>query len=774
MLSEVRFATRGLMKWRFGAVAAVLTLSIGIGAAAAIYALLRAGLDPGPDIPDSGRVARLYAASPTFGVERGPVSLAEVTDVLSRASAFETIGAYVPARVRLDVETPTAVTPAVYVSPGVFPIMQARASVGRTFMPADFDDSPVAVVSERLWRGRLNGASLDTAILTVDGTPRRIVGVLPATFAYRLVKLDADVWLPLERGAMTPVVSVIGRLRADANWQTASAELDRLARTGHAGSWTWRAIPVQQDMRRRERLDFAATFGGTFVVLLIASINVACLLMARGVHRLTELSTHRALGATRRQVARLLLAEHAAVAIAGAAGGTAVACALTRFVSSVMAPARPEIAERVVTGAALVPIALTAAAFAWLLFGVLPAMHLSRRGVADWLKGLPSLHRARIAGFGPRDLIAFVELACASVLVLIAVMWLQVSSELQRVTPGFSARQIVGIEVPGESADLVSARLRAVPGVSAVTRTGAPLGGRGPGSTAEVARAGGPIVRAAIVPVGDRFLETLGLPIVRGRTFETLELTSRAPVAVLSESAARAIFASADPIGGRIAVGARTGIARATVIGVSRDAVRYGSLVAAGLAQPDVYVPYETDQGGAFLLVRVTGDATAMLRPLADAARLDHAAHQPQPIALGNDTTFVTPESAMAMRLFVALGLLTLLLAGTGIFAVVSQSVALRTRELGVRLALGATPWGVTGMILSRESQLIAAGFGIGALFTLAYTSVFLPNLFAIGAPLVSTWLCVLGLCGGTAALACALATRSIVRMAPAVVLRRN
>ena len=771
MFSAIRYVTRGLMK----AAGAVLTLSIGIGLAISVYVLARAALDPGPDLPDSARLARLYAASPAFGVERGPVSLSEFNDVLSRASTFEAIGAYGPASVRLDVEAPTATTSAVYVSSAVLPLLQAQASAGRLFTAADFDGNAVAIVSERFWRSRLHGAPIDTAMLTVDGTPKRIVGVLPATMAYRLVELDADVWLPLARGAMAPVVSVIGRLRPDTSWKAASAELDALARAGHAGSWTWRAMPVQQDMRRRVLLDLGVSCGAAFIVILIASINVACLLMARGIHRLTELSVHRALGATRRQVARLLIAEHGVLAIAGAAGGTLVACALTRFASSVMMPARPELAERVATtGAALAPVAAAAGAVAFLLFGVLPAIHLSSHGVRDWLKGLPSLHRARIAGFGPRDLIVFVELACASVLILTAVMWLQVSFELEKVTLAFAAEQIVGIKVPDGSADVVSSRLRAVPGVEALTRTGAPLGGRGPGSTAEVTRAGGHPVKAAIVPVGDRFLETLGLPILRGRTFATSDVASHASVAVLSESAARTIFGTADPIGGRIAVAAPTGIVQAVVIGVSRDAVRYGSLVAAGLAQPDVYVPYEADRGEAFLLIRVSGDAQAMVRPLAAAAHLEGVASQPQPVALGSDTSFVAPDSAMSMQLFVALGLLTLLLAGTGIFAVITQSVALRTRELGVRLALGATSWGVTGMILSRETQLVAAALGIGALFTIAFTSVFLPNLVAIGAPLASTWIWTLGLCGGLAALACGLATRSILQMTPAVLLRRN
>src|SRR5262249_24903987 len=186
----------------------------------------------------------------------------------------------------------------------------------------------------------------------------------------------------------------------------------------------------------------------------------------------------------------------------------------------------------------------------------------------------------------PRDLIVFVELACASVLILTAVMWLQVSFELEKVTLAFPAEQIVGIKVPDGSADFVSSRLRAVPGVEALTRTGAPLGGPGRGATAEMARAGGHPVKAAIVPVGDRFPETLGVPILRGRTFATGEVASHASVAVLSESAARTIFGTADPIGGRIAVAAPTGIVQAGGVGGSRGAGGDGSLVAAGRAPP--------------------------------------------------------------------------------------------------------------------------------------------------------------------------------------------
>ena len=774
MLREFRFAARALARWRLGAAVAVVTLSVAIGTATALAVFLRAVLDGGAEVPDVARVGRIYAASPSLRVERGPVSFVEYQAILSHASAFESVAAYAATGVTLDAASPSDITAAQYVSPQFFPLMRARPAAGRIFVSADAD-APVAIVSERLWRTRLQGQSIENAAITVDGTRRQVVGVLPAAFSYSVIELDADVWLPLGRGVRDApaVVSVIGRLRPGAAWPAAGAELDALARRGGATQWTLRAIALGDDLRTRARSTLVLTTGPALIVLLIGCVNVAAMLMARGVHRHAELSLREALGATRRRIARDLFVEHAALAAAGAAGGTAIALALVRVLSTALATVKPQLAERIAAGPATLAVAAGCAAAACIVSAVLPAIWLSNRRVLHWLRGARP-GRARRAGYSARDLVVFVELACASVLVIAAAMWLHMFAQLQRVTLGFPGAQIVGVRVPDTAADEVSSRIGGIAGISGVTRISAPLGGRGSASVADASAPGGAAIRAAVVPVGDRFVETLGLAMVSGRSFGPGEIRAHAPAAVLSESAARALFGGADPLGATVTLTRRTGHARVEVIGICRDAVDYGALMTSGLTQPDVYVPYEPLTGEAFLLARVTGDARAMLRSIAAASHIDTLTRQPQPVVLQDDTRFVPAETLVMARAFGAFAVIALLLAGSGIFGVISHSVAIRTREFGILMTLGAAPAGVLRLVMSREAPLMASALGIGLLFTIGITSAFFPDLIAINARSAATWLSILGLCGGVAAGACALAAARIVRVDPIEVLRRG
>ena len=774
MLREFRFAARAPGRGPHGA-AAILTLSVAIGTAVALASIVRAATDGGAAIPEGDRVARIYAASPALGVERGPVSFAEFAAIQARASAFESVAAYAATGVTLGLASPADTAPALYVSPQFLPLMRARPLVGRTFAGGDADAS-AAIVSERLWRGRLHGGALQDATLTVDGTPRRIVGVLPRAFSHAAIGLEPDVWLPLgtEISDAPVVVGVIGRLRPGAAWPAAGAELEAIARSGPPTQWTWRAIPVRDDTRSRARSSLALTLLPAVVVLIAGCVNGAVMLMARGAQRHAELSLRQALGATRRRLARDLFVEHAALAAVAAGGGAAVAFALLRTLSDAIGAVQPPLAERIATGPALLGLSAGAAILACALFGVVPALWLSKRRVKDWLRGLPPPGRVRLTGYGARDLVVFIELACASVLVVAAAMWLHFSTQLQRVTLGFPAAQVVGVKVRDIAADAVAYRLASVPGVTGVTRTAAPLGGRGSASIAQAAADGRPPIRAAIVPVGDRFLETLGLPVIRGRSFAAREIAAHARAAVLSESAARALFGDADPLGARVTFVRRDGEARVEVIGICRDAVDYGALAAAGIAQPDVYVPFETLTGDVFLLARVEGDARAMLHPIAGAARIEGLSRQPQPVVLEDGTRFVAAENLLAIRAFGAFALLALLLAGTAVYAVTSHSLAIRSRELGIRVALGAAPARVLSLVLSREAPLIASALGIGILFTVAVAGLAFPNVVAISARSASTWIRIVALCGGTGLVACALAAWPIARLDPSAALRRG
>jgi putative ABC transport system permease protein len=662
-----------------------------------------------------------------------------------------------------------------YASPAFFRVMGVQPVAGRVFTAADLDASqPVVVLSEALWRKQFPDGQLTNASVSIGGIDRAVVGVMPAQFSYGFVGIGADLWIPLARASHdTPAaVAIFARLRPGVGWPAAADELRAMKIT--RGPWTWRAIPIQEDTRYRAAGVYGFTLGPAIIILLIACVNVACMLLARGIAREKELSVRRALGATRARVIRQLLQEHLLLALVSGALGCALAVALLRVIASAFAAVQPALAARIAIDVGLLPIALGASVVASLLFGVLPAVRLSRCDVAASLNGVPAAHRVQIAGYGARDLVVFVELACAVGLVVFAAMVLNLFSALRLVRPTFPADRIVAMRVPARDVDAVSARVAAIPGVVRVTVASGMPGGAIVRSRAVIVRTdGGRAVPMSSIAVADAFLETLGIPVTRGRSFDTGELRARAAVAILSESAARALSPEGEAIGMRIHL-SRHPDTTAIVIGVSRDAMDYGALSRAGLFPPDVYVPYEANGMNAVMLARVSTDAHGVLRSMAAAVETPAGTPRPQPAVVADEAGFQDPGAGLVVwRMLGGFALVALLLAGTGVFSVISQSVAQRTREFGIRMAIGATPRGVLGLVLGRETKLIAAAVASGAVFTLGLTRALFAELAALSATAPSVWIALVGLCGGVAALAVAFATYRIVRLEPSVVLRR-
>jgi len=228
MLSEFRFATRSLLRWRGGAVGAALTLALGIGATTALYALVRVILVDLPGVPDIGRLGRVYASSPSIGIERSPVALGEFDASLSKATAFSAIGAYAAEDATIGTVPDDRVVTAGYASPAFFQALGVQPLSGRLFTTADVDAAtPVVIVSQPLWHKQFEGGPIADASLRVDGVDRTIVGVMPPEFAYGFVGVVADLWIPLGHASpkVPSIVSVFARLRPGATWQTAAAEL---------------------------------------------------------------------------------------------------------------------------------------------------------------------------------------------------------------------------------------------------------------------------------------------------------------------------------------------------------------------------------------------------------------------------------------------------------------------------------------------------------------------------------------------------------------------
>jgi putative ABC transport system permease protein len=771
MFAQLRSATRGLLKWRGGLIVAVLTLAIGIGTTTGLYALVRVMLAELPGVPELDRVGRIYATSPELRVDRGRIALGEFDSPLSKAASFQAIGAYADEDAVVGSGPDARPVIAGYASPAFFTAMGVPPAAGRVFTAADLNGPPVVVVSQALWRRHFPDGRLEAATLQVDGVERAIVGVMPPEFHYGFVGISADLWIPLGRASVDvpSIVTVFGRLRDGVGWPAAQAELAALGRG--RGQWIWRAVPIPEDTRTRAIAAYAATLGPALLVLLIACVNVACLLMARGIERERELTVRRALGATRMRIVRVLLTESLVLALVSGTIGGVFAVWILRVIASAFAATQPLVAGRITADLRLLPVPLVTSAAACLLFGTVPALRLSKRDVAASLNGVSAPHRIEIAGYGARDAVVFAEVASAVGFIVWTAMLYTFFAQYNAVTPGFPADHVVAMRVPAATGRDVAVRVAAVPGVARAAVASGMLGG---GTREGMGADDGRTIVISRVPVGEGVLETLGIPILRGRSFDADELRRRAGVAVLSESAARQLAPAGNAVGRRMRTSAHGDV---VVIGVSRDAIDYGALGAVGGYAPDVYVPYEPPASAreAVVLARLSGDPHAALRAIADAAQAAPGTRPARPIVLSDDFEHRAPGDAMAAtKILAAFSMLTLLLAASGVFAVISQSVAQRRRELAVRLAIGATRSRVLGMVLAREAKLIGAAVATGGVFTMLATRALFEELARLSAILPSMWVGALAVSGTVAAAAVALATWKIVRLAPAEVLRRT
>jgi putative ABC transport system permease protein len=292
---------------------------------------------------------------------------------------------------------------------------------------------------------------------------------------------------------------------------------------------------------------------------------------------------------------------------------------------------------------------------------------------------------------------------------------------------------------------------------------------------AQVRSESGRTGRAGIVAVDPSFFQTLGIPIVRGRALDRAEAEGHAAVAVVSEAVAALLWPDQNAIGARLTIATRGGTSTAEVVGVSRNSVDAGGLMRTGLLAPDVYVPLDRrDTGAVLLFARTAGDPRLLLKPVSAAAPISFGGHAARAEVLGQAAAFVHPDSIFVVRLFAGFGLIAMLLAGSGIFGVVSQSVAQRTTEFGVRMAMGASSGRVLRMVLAREAKLIAAAVATGTIATVLVTRSAFVEMLVITGTDPSVWIGVSVLCGGIAAAAVAFATYRIVRLDPWVVLRRT
>jgi predicted permease len=686
-----------------------------------------------------------------------------------------------------------------YVSADYFRVLGVAPVLGRDFTPGDdrLNGARVVILSASIWRRRFAGdpAVIGRQIL-LDDAGYSVIGVMPPGFENAVAR-EAEVWRPLQYDpAIRPNsrewghhLRTLARLRSGVTLAQAGEDLEGIRRV-LAQTYPTGLPPRFQVLRLRDDLTSAvkpsllAVLGAVLLVLAIACVNVTNLMLARGSQRSGEFAMRAALGAGRMRLTRQVLAENLLVALLGGAGGIAAALAGVRVLSAAAPPVLPLGGAVHVDGVALV-FAIGATAIAGLLLGFVPAWHVSRGDL------LASIHQRSRCATGShqrtRRVLVVAEVAMALVLLVSAGLLLRSLQRLFAIDPGFDPSRLLTMQVQLSGRRFNQAELtlqfftkaaeavRRIPGVKTAGFTSQlplsgdideygvqlePVPGRKP-------QGGYSSYRYAIMP---GYVESLGIPLRHGRLLDARDTAGAPPSALVSESLARSAFSGQDPVGQRI----RVGSAPFTIVGVVGD-VKQTSL-AASQAEA-VYVPSEQWRGFAdhtmSLVVRTYGDAAALAAPVKRAiSSVD--ANQPIVRVATMDSLLsqTARERRFALILFEAFAAAALTLAAIGIYGVLAGNVAERTREIGIRAALGATRADILAVVIRQGMALAGIGAAIGIIGAAAGSRLLAGLLFGISPLDPSTFAVVLALLVTVSAIASWIPAWRAMRVDPLITLR--
>ncbi len=809
MFPSLRQAVRQLRRAPGFSLVVLLTLAVGIGATTAMFSVVRGVLLRPLPFPDAHRVVRVWPANPAAKVDRGELSVTELEDWTRELGAFSAVGGYrafPTGSVYGDAAEPSYVR-TTYVSAGFFPALGTTAAVGRTLAAGEHRPgaNQAAVVSHGFWTRQL-GADPRAVGRTIrlDGTAFTVVGVMPPDFAFP--GPDVAVWLPSSRLGESDVgagrearwLEVVARLRpgvtpAQARLQV-QALLARLAAAHPPSNAGWTAAQVT-DVRDAivgpVRRGLLVLLGAVGLVLLVVCANVANLLLVRGTARSRELALRAALGAGRARVVRLVLAEGVVLAVVGGALGAVAAWWAVRAFVALGGDLLPRAADVRVDGGVLA-FALGVALLAGAVVGLWPAA----RAAAD--AGLSSAlrdsGRGSVGGDAgarrARATLVAAEVALAVVLVVGAGLMLRSFQRLTSADLGFrpdgvllarfslpdpddGVTRAAGLRAMLATRERVVGRVRQVPGVVAAGATkNAPFAGE-PGEPVPFTVPGRPLPpgqepRVLLQPATPGYLRALGIPLLAGEDVGATAGDSTAPAGVV---VSRRMAEETWP--GRPAVGELFALGRSTfrVVGVAGDVrtARLDSVAGFTAYLPDRVMP----RSSMSLVVRGTGDPARLAGPVRAAIR---------EVLPGQAFVEVLPlqaklhDAASTPRLFTALaaafGGVALALAAVGLYGVVAYAARQREREIGVRVALGAPPARVLGLVLRQGMAPVAAGLAVGLVGALAATRVLGALLFEVRATDPVTYAAVIALLAGVALAASYLPARRAARGDPLVALR--
>jgi predicted permease len=804
---DFHFGIRTLCKSPGFTSIAITTLALGIGANAAIFSVVYAVLVKPIPFKDSDRLVFLEKQNKPRGWVRNPVSPAEIVAWRNDSGAFDDLAAYEEKSCVLTGVGEAEEEPCEVITSNLFPLLGAAPIRGRRFS-AD-EDQPegprVVILSYSLWQKRF--AAQEQVIgraINIDGHSYTVVGVMPSDLSHLYASpYGAVPKLWVSGIALSPTTVRndyfgIGRLRPGLSLQQAQSQMDAIsARIEQLNpdlkGWQAQLMTLRRNASGDTRPALFVLLVAVIFVLLIACANVANLLLARGASRANEFAVRNALGASQGRVVRQLLAESLVISIAGGACGLLLAAlgrkGLVALAPQVLLRSAPDLATaaadfRILAFTFLVAIVTT------VLFGLAPALQTARPHLTETLKetGRSSMQSTRSQRL--RSTLVVCEIALAFVLLIGAGLMVRTLGHLGQVSLGFNPSKVLTVRVPLSSErykepqarvqfwEHVVSAVESLPSVeSASVSRGLPIiGWDGQFFTTadDPNPPAGQIPDANYVVVGANYFRAMQIPLSAGRTFNDRDTNANEKVVIVNEELARLHWPGQDALGKRLQIGGE-GPWR-TVVGVAGNVLSQGPDYG---FHSEMYVPYQQFpwlmDGPKHLVLRTAGNVRpeTLVRsvveeihridkdqPVADIATMEQIALEP------------LAQQHMVMALLVSFAGLALVLSALGIYSVLSYSIAQRTREIGLRLALGANRGNVFRLVVGGGARLAALGMGVGFAAALALTRLIKALLFGVRPTDPFTFVSVIALLVVTSIFACYIPARRAMRVDPMIALR--
>ena len=800
ILQDLRYSIRLLFKNPGFTAVAVLALALGIGANTAIFSVVNAVLLRPLPYKDSDQIFMLWGSRPAFGLTRNLTSPADYYDWQKESKSFARISAWTEAFFNLTGDDNPERIAGVIASTNLFATLGVEPALGRTFMPEEGSpgQAPVALLGYRLWERRFGADPMIVGNrIAINDQNFTVIGILPKDFILPDMKPELIVpFTPTPEQASNRrgrYLTVVARLNSDVTPDQAQSEIEAISarlqqqypdtNSGHSV----RIAPLHEEITGRTRPALLVLLGAVAFVLLIACSNVANLLLARAAARGKEMAIRSALGASRLRIIRQLLTESLLLAALGGIAGLLFAIWGADLLLS-LSPAELPRAESISIDAKVLTFTLLASIATGLIFGLAPAVHASRPDLNESLKESGRNAAGSKGSRRLRGLLVTAQIALAFVLLIGAGLMAKSFLRLSRVDTGINAENVLAMDISLTSAysepdqwtdfyERVVERVESLPGVrSAGVTSHLPMSGED-GSRSftiqgEALVTEGEKLSAEFRRVSRDYFDAMGIRLIRGRAFAAQSSSTGAGEIIINQALARRFFPGEDPLGKILLV--EDGPPRARkIIGVVGDVKHFGP---AAEPKPEIYVSHrDLPWFNMALAVRATGNPSS----LTDAVRRE-ISEVDKNLPVANIKTMdqyvrgSVSQERFSMTLLIIFAIAAMAMAVIGIYGVIAYSVTQRTREIGIRLALGARAGDVLKLIVRQGIVMAVIGIAIGFAVALVLTRIMEGLLFEVTATDPITFAFVSLLLLGVSIAASYLPARRATKLEPGVALRHQ